>query len=69
MVRHYEFSFRVNHEERQLIAILAERLQSSQSDTIRLLILEAVRELIAAESEPLQDRKGVNHANDDQHTY
>ncbi|MCK4314808.1 MAG: hypothetical protein KAX24_03460 [Anaerolineae bacterium] len=36
---------RVNSEERQMLVALAQRLQRSQSDAVRLLIREATREL------------------------
>ena len=44
------FTFRVNATERQLLTALAERLQRSQSDAVRLLIREAVRDLTAESS-------------------
>ena len=40
------FAMRINSEERRMIQALAERLQRSQSDTVRLLIREAVRSLL-----------------------
>jgi hypothetical protein len=40
------FAMRVNSEERQTLVALAERLQRSQSDVVRLLIREAVRYLL-----------------------
>jgi hypothetical protein len=39
------FTLRVNDAERRMIALIAERLQRSQSDAVRLLIREAAREL------------------------
>lgn len=39
------FAMRVNSEERQMLVALAQRLQRSQSDAVRLLIREATREL------------------------
>ncbi len=46
MPRRDTFTFRVNADERQLIAALADRLQRSQSDAVRLLIREAAHELL-----------------------
>ncbi len=46
MPRQDTFTFRVNADERQLIAALADRLQRSQSDAVRLLIREAAHELL-----------------------
>jgi hypothetical protein len=43
--RDASFKFKVGSDERQMIAILAERLQRSQSDAVRLVIREAVRSL------------------------
>jgi hypothetical protein len=40
------FTFRVNTNERRMLKALAERLQRSQSDAVRLLIREAARELV-----------------------
>ena len=44
-VRLNTFAMRMNSEERRMLVALAERLQRTQSDTVRLLIREAVREL------------------------
>ncbi len=41
------FAFRVNADERRLIAALANRLQRSQSDAVRLVVREAARELMS----------------------
>lgn len=43
------FTFRVNSDERRLIAQLAERLQRNQSDAVRLVIREAAVALLTAE--------------------
>ena len=43
------FAFRVNAEEQRLIAVLAEKLQRTQSDAIRLIVRETVKGLIKAE--------------------
>lgn len=39
------FTFKVGKDERRMIATLADRLNRSQSDAIRLVIREAVRAL------------------------
>lgn len=39
------FTFRVNEDERRLIASLAEQLQRSQSDAVRFVVINAAREL------------------------
>ena len=44
MGRHKVFTFKVNQNERQLIATLAEHLRRSQSDAVRFVVLEAARE-------------------------
>jgi len=44
-VRSDIFAMRLNSEERQMLMALAERLRRSQSDAVRLLIREAMREL------------------------
>lgn len=62
MVRHYEFSFRVNGEERRLISHLAQCLQRSQSDAIRLLIREAAQQLAAEPSTTGKRQKAVTAA-------
>ena len=56
MARWKLFTIRVNDEERQLIAILAERLQRTQSDAIRLIIREAAKELIKNDPQQLSPR-------------
>jgi hypothetical protein len=45
MGRYKRFTFLVNGEERAAIKSLAERLQRSESDAVRLVVREAVREL------------------------
>jgi hypothetical protein len=45
MPRHDTFTFRVNHKEGEMLEKLAERLQRSRSDAVRLLIREAVAQL------------------------
>lgn len=43
MGRYQRFAFLVNGDERALIRALAERLQRSESDAVRLIVREAVR--------------------------
>jgi len=45
MTRLETFTFRVNKNERRIIADLAKRLQRNQSDTVRLIIREAAHSL------------------------
>lgn len=52
MRRIEQFAFRVNHDEREAIAALAERLQRSQSDAVRFVVLAAARELATREDAP-----------------
>jgi hypothetical protein len=47
MKRFDTFTFRVNKTERELLERLSLRLQRSQSDALRWLLREAVRELDA----------------------
>ena len=44
-VRLDTFAMRVNAEERRMLVALAQRLQRSQGDVVRLLVREATREL------------------------
>jgi uncharacterized protein (DUF1778 family) len=64
MPRRDTFTFRVNVDERQLIAALADRLQRSQSDAVRWLIREAAHELLDKPNIPDagQEAKGVEVA-------
>lgn len=50
MQRVTQFSFRVSKDERQAIADLAARLQRSQSDAVRFVVIEAARQL--AQTDP-----------------
>jgi len=43
------FTFRVNREERNLIASLAKRLQRSRSDAVRFVVVNAMQELESQE--------------------
>ncbi len=45
MARLNVFAFRINQDERMMLERLSEELQRSQSDAVRLLIREAVRQL------------------------
>ncbi len=45
MQRVTQFAFRVSEDERQAIANLAVRLQRSQSDAVRFVVIEAARQL------------------------
>lgn len=45
MPRYERFTFLVNREERRVLEALAQRLERSQSDAVRLLIREAAREM------------------------
>lgn len=65
-VRSDTFAMRVNAAERRMLGALARQLRRSQSDTVRLLIREAVRELARpteAEglSEPSKAQMQQNH--------
>ena len=44
-VRLQTFAMRLNSDERHMLVALAKKLQRSPSDTVRLLIREALREL------------------------
>jgi len=62
------FTFRVNADERRILAALADYLNRSQSDALRLLIREAARELItdapaqATRQTDAERGEGVKHA-------
>lgn len=67
MQRVTQFSFRVNKDERQAIADLAARLQRSQSDAVRFVVIEAAKQLAQANTDsklstPAQEvkREGMN---------
>jgi hypothetical protein len=51
------FSFLVDKEERKLITALAERLQRSQSDAVRFVVTEAVKELQVQKTDEKKDSK------------
>ena len=46
MSRFIVFTFRVNQKERQMISAMANQLQRTQSDAIRLIIREAADSLL-----------------------
>jgi hypothetical protein len=64
------FTFRVNADERRILAALADYLNRSQSDTLRLLVRAAGRELLpnapaptARQADDAAPRgEGVKHA-------
>ena len=53
MERDIQFGFRVNDNERRAIADLAIRLQRSQSDAIRFVVVEAARQLAQTDLAPV----------------
>lgn len=59
MARQDFFTVRVNQDERRMLETLAEKLQRTQGDAVRLLIREATRELVAADQQ--QAAKGVQN--------
>lgn len=62
MARKTTFTFRVSSQEQRMLKRLAEKLQRSQSDSVRLLIREAVSQLDSAVStKPIVG--GGQHAN------
>lgn len=52
MQRVTQFAFRVSNEERQAISDLAARLQRSQSDAVRFVVIEAARQLSQLQTGP-----------------
>jgi hypothetical protein len=50
------FTFRVTSDERRLIGVVAERLDRTESDTVRHLLREKARELGVAPTVPKNDR-------------
>ena len=52
MARRDFFTLRVNQVERHMLENLDDRLQRTQSDTVRLLIREAARELAVSDPQP-----------------
>lgn len=69
MMRNERFTFVCNANERRVLAALADYLNRSQSDALRLLIREAARELItdapapgARPTDAAPCGEGVKHA-------
>lgn len=59
------FTFRVNENERRVLAALADYLNRSQSDALRVLIREAARELLTdapAPTDAAPRAEGVKNA-------
>jgi hypothetical protein len=56
MRRLKQFTFTVNDRERALIYTLAERLQRSQSDAVRFVVVNAARELEFKSIEPATNK-------------
>lgn len=57
MTRPDTFTFRINQAERGLLERLAQGLQRSQSDALRWLIREAVREMDAVMGDGVGDHR------------
>ncbi len=55
------FAFKVNADERRMITELAQRLNRTESDAVRVVIREAVRALAADTVTPQTDRAGGTH--------
>ena len=53
MARHERFTFLCDAIERRAIADLALRLQRSQSDAVRFVVIEAARQLTQADPAPV----------------
>jgi len=51
MNRDIYFQFRLNLNERQLIKALANRLQRSQSDAVRYVVINAAKELCSQKAD------------------
>lgn len=58
MMRDDRFAFRLNADDRRLLAVVAASLQRSQSDAIRWLIRRAVREIETADRAGAPRREG-----------
>lgn len=52
MARYSRFTFLCDLGERQAIADLAARLQRSQSDAVRFVVVEAARQLSQTQADP-----------------
>lgn len=62
MARHETFTFRVDKQEKQMIAQLAGSLNRSQSDALRMIIREAVFQ-ITNEQNGISNKGGNNEPN------
>ena len=67
MKRDERFTFLINTEERKLIRELAKRLQRSESDAIRYIVVNAARELrvMNGERDLSTGSSRANHFEDD----
>jgi len=63
MARINRFSFRISEEEKRLLEVLAKHKRRSQSDTIRLLIIDAVEREVIADEVGSQDLLITNYEN------
>jgi antitoxin component of RelBE/YafQ-DinJ toxin-antitoxin module len=62
MIRDTFLNVRLNANERQLAAAVAERLERNESDTVRLLLRERAREMGILPTAPKEDRHVANVA-------
>ena len=70
MARFSRFTFVCDVNERQAITDLAVRLQRSQSDAVRFIVIEAAKQLVQEDSAPgttlpakdLKNNQGENNA-------
>jgi hypothetical protein len=53
------FTFRVNKDDKQIIAILAKKLQRSQSDAIRVILHQEFERRGLLANEPKRETKGA----------
>ncbi len=60
MSRLKRFTFLCDKNERRLIAVLAQKLQRSQSDAVRFVVVSAARELAAQEDDTHPQRTQLN---------
>lgn len=66
MARTIPFTFLTDADERNLIARLAKRLERSQSDAVRFLVLSAARELeLTAPAQTQGQQREVKYASAD----
>ena len=65
MARYERFTFLCDTNERRAIADLAARLQRSQSDAVRFVVIEAAKQLTQADPAPVPEdpkQEGVINA-------